>query len=74
MSNEEKPKFFVKALGDARKPTEAEQKEATIHILNGLISYHERMTMGMYPERDFYLEALRYALKCVQEKDTAQGG
>ena len=38
------------------------------HILRGLISYHERMTMGNYPERDFYLDALRYALNCVEER------
>lgn len=38
------------------------------HILRGLISYHERMTMGMYPERDAYLEALQFALECVEQK------
>ena len=37
-------------------------------ILRGLISYHERMTIGNYPERDFYLNALRFALSCVEEK------
>ena len=42
--------------------------EISAHILQGLISYHERMTMGNYPERDFYLDALRFALKCVKEK------
>ena len=42
--------------------------ENTSYILNGLISYHERMTMGNYPERDYYLEALRFALTCVEEK------
>ena len=50
--------------------------ESCIHVLCGLISYHKRMIMGKYPERDFYLEALEYALKCVEEKlwknDTAQ--
>ena len=44
------------------------QAESCIHILRGLISYHERMTMGNYPERDFYLDALRYALSCVEER------
>ena len=42
--------------------------EGCIHILRGLISYHERMTMGEYPERDFYLDALKFALACVEEK------
>ena len=50
--------------------------ESCIHVLCGLISYHKRMTMGKYPERDFYLEALEFALACVEEKlfknDTAQ--
>ena len=44
------------------------KEEGCVHILRGLISYHERMTMGYYPERDFYLEALRFALACVEEK------
>ena len=50
-------------------------EDSCIHILRGLISYHERMTMGNYPERDMYLDALRVALECVQErrdKKTAQ--
>lgn len=54
--------------------------EGCIRVLRGLISYHERMTMGNYPERDFYLEALKFALNCVEEKarellapDTPQG-
>lgn len=38
------------------------------HVLRGLISYHERMTMGNYPERDFYLDALRYALGLVENE------
>lgn len=42
--------------------------ESCAHVLLGLISYHERMTMGNYPERDFYLDALRYALNCVEER------
>ena len=51
--------------------------ESCAHILRGLISYHERMTMGNCPERDFYLDALRFALACVEERaerDTAQNG
>mgnify|MGYP004560469245 CR=1 FL=1 len=46
----------------------ATQAEWSRFVLRGLISYHERMTMGMYPERDAYLEALRFALECVEEK------
>ena len=42
--------------------------ESCAHVLRGLISYHERMTMGETPERDFYLDALRFALDCVEEK------
>lgn len=42
--------------------------ENCVHVLRGLISYHERMTMGNYPERDFYLDALRYALSLVEKK------
>lgn len=42
--------------------------ESSAHILRGLISYHERMTMGTCPERDFYLDALRFALACVEEQ------
>lgn len=42
--------------------------ETTAHVLRGLISYHERMTMGLYPERDFYLCALRYALELVERE------
>lgn len=42
--------------------------ECYAHILRGLISYHERMTMGMYPERDCYTRALRYALGLVENE------
>lgn len=42
--------------------------ENCAHVLRGLISYHERMTMGNYPERDFYLDALRYALSLVERE------
>lgn len=44
------------------------EAEGYAHIIRGLISYHERMTMGEVPERDFYLDALRFALECVEEK------
>lgn len=46
--------------------------EMTAQVLRGLIHYHERMTMGEYPERDFYLEALRYALECVEKVGAGQ--
>lgn len=46
--------------------------ESCAHVLRGLISYHERMTMGNYPERDFYLDALRYALS-LAEKEIMDG-
>ena len=41
--------------------------ESCAYVLRGLISYHERMTMGQNVERDFYLDALRYALECVEK-------
>lgn len=44
------------------------EEEGYAHILRGLISYHERMTMGMYPERDCYTKALRYALGLVERE------
>lgn len=44
------------------------EEEGYVHILQGLISYHERMTMGDCPQRDYYLDALRFALNCVKEK------
>ena len=69
---------FEQKLGDEDNaivipPEELEKHRSTgaachAHILKGLISYHERMTMGMYPERDAYLEALQFALECVEEK------
>lgn len=58
------------------------KEEAYLHVLRGLISYHERMTMcrpvSPNPDgtcsdscplasRDFYLEALRFALLCMDE-------
>lgn len=48
----------------------ASRAESCAHVLRGLISYHERMTMGNYPERDFYLDALRYALSVVEKEIT----
>lgn len=49
-------------------------EEGCAHILRGLISYHERMTMGNYPERDYYLDALRFALECVEDRLNNGGG
>lgn len=43
-------------------------EEGYAHILRGLISYHQRMTMGDIPQKDFYLDALKFALACVEEK------
>lgn len=60
---------------DPNKVRLASKAETTAHILRGLISYHERMTMGMYPERDFYPRALRYALELVErelEKESSE--
>lgn len=56
------------AEGAMQQVRELPQEEGCVHVLRGLISYHERMTMGNYPERDFYLDALRFALACVEEK------
>lgn len=47
-------------------------EECYANILRGLISYHERMTMGAHPERDCYLRALRYALGLVEREITRQ--
>lgn len=50
--------------------------ESSRFVLRGLISYHERMTMGECPQRDGWLNGLKFALSCVEEKireqDTAQ--
>lgn len=46
--------------------------EATAHLLRGLISYHERMTVGLYPDRDFYKDGLKYALELVEREINAQ--
>lgn len=54
------------------KLTPISRKKSCIHILQGLISYHERMTMGNYPERDFYLSALKYALESVKMREEEQ--
>lgn len=48
------------------------QAEFTAHILRGLISYHERMTIGLYPDRDFYKNSLKYALELVEREIEAQ--
>lgn len=42
-------------------------KESCLHVLRGLVSYHERMTMGNSPEKDIYIDALRFAISCVEE-------
>lgn len=47
----------------------ATRKETCIHVLRALISYHERMTMGDFPVKDFYVDALRYAITCVESHD-----
>ena len=47
----------------------ATMKETCIHVLRGLISYHKRMTMGDFPVKDFYVDALQYAIKCVESYD-----
>lgn len=61
-----KLQVLPKEISDnCRRPS---TEEGYAHILRGLISYHERMTMGEYPSRDFYLDALRFALACVEEK------
>ena len=69
-------KTTKKVLQEIGEPIISEA-ESSAHILRGLISYHERMTMGNYPERDFYLNALRYALESVEarrnKKNAAQG-
>ena len=44
----------------------ATMKETCMHVLRGLISYHERMTMGDFPAKDFYVDALQYAIQCVE--------
>lgn len=51
-----------------RETSLGSEAESCAHVLRGLISYHERMTMGNYPERDFYLDALRYALYLVERE------
>lgn len=42
-------------------------EEFYLAILRGLISYHERMTMCKQTPYDPYLEALRFALRCMEE-------
>ena len=37
-------------------------------VLRGLISYHNRTTMGCYPELDGWRQGLEFALTCVEEK------
>jgi len=60
--------LLVKPMQIPKNVRRSSPEEGYARILRGLISYHERMTMGNYPERDFYLDALRFALQCVEEK------
>lgn len=57
----------LREAGKSGKIKVATEKESCIHVLRGLISYHERMTMGDFPQKDFYVDALKYAIKCVEE-------
>lgn len=47
-------------------------EESYANILRGLISYHERMTMGAYPGRDLYAQALRHALELIEREIACQ--
>lgn len=60
--------LFIKPTAMPENAYRPSPEEGYAHILRGLISYHERMTMGEYPSRDFYLDALKFALACVEEK------
>ncbi|MBE6924557.1 MAG: helix-turn-helix transcriptional regulator [Ruminococcaceae bacterium] len=55
-----------KISDNCRRPS---VEEGYAHILRGLISYHERMTMGDIPQKDFYLDALKFALTCVEKSN-----
>lgn len=64
---------YLLGLDDCNHTAETKPKakpnseaETSAQVLRGLISYHERMTMGNYPERDFYLDSLKYALSAVE--------
>lgn len=61
------PETMAEAVRSGRVQV-ASRERSTCHILRGLISYHKRMTMGNYPEQDFYVEALEYALGCVEAR------
>lgn len=37
-------------------------------VLRALISYHERITMGVCPELDCWKQGLEFAVSCVEEK------
>lgn len=67
-------KESIRKLPEDKIKQMSSEEEGCIHILRGLISYHERMTMGRYPERDMYLDALRLALKCVEERAEKKNG
>ena len=61
------PDVLAEAVRSGRVQV-ASKERTTCHILRGLINYHKRMTMGTYPEQDFYMEALEYALECVEAR------
>lgn len=42
----------LREAGKSGKIKVATEKESCIHVLRGLISYHERMTMGDFPQKD----------------------
>lgn len=37
-------------------------------VLRALRNYHERITMGHYPELDCWKQGLEFAISCVEEK------
>ena len=37
-------------------------------VLRALLNYHERITMGSYPELDCWKRGLQFAISCVEEK------
>ena len=37
-------------------------------VLRALRNYHERITMGQYPELDCWKKGLEFAISCVEEK------
>lgn len=37
-------------------------------VLRALLNYHERITMGAYPDLDCWKRGLQFAISCVEEK------